>query len=148
MDSLTPNDHFNAARKFQEYYDNALREIGVRAPSPVLGQTLGEYRRETDRTLKRTCLPPNHDLYKVNYRGLKNDSLQALEPQLLKACVAEMNNPDTVTPGEFRKVEVHDPYGRVQMTKFIGPECFVKQMGRPGRRVVAFRAIPAENLLK
>jgi hypothetical protein len=139
--SLNEQDHFNACRQFQEYYDNYLREVGVRAPPPTLGQTVSDYRRETCRRFKRTFLPPIHDLYQVNYRGLRNDSLQALEPQLLEACVTEANNPNTVTPGEFRKIEVRNPYGQLQMTKFIGPECFVKQMGRPGRRVVSFRTI-------
>jgi hypothetical protein len=103
-----------------------------------MGQTVTDYRREMCRQFKRTFLPQNHDLYRVNYRGLKNDSLQALEPQLLQACVVEANNPNTVDPGEFRKIEVRNQYGQLQMTKFIGPECFVKQMGRPGRRVTSF----------
>src|SRR5258705_11210616 len=130
----TDEDHFHASRKFQEYYDDYLRQVGGRAPQPVLGQTVSDYRKETCRAFKRNFLPPNHDLYQVQYRGLRNDSLEALEPQLLQACVTEANNPNTVTPGEFRKVEVRNQYGQLQMTKFVGPESFVKQMGRPGRR--------------
>jgi hypothetical protein len=34
----TDQDHFQAARQYQEYYDNALRPIGLRAPSPVAKQ--------------------------------------------------------------------------------------------------------------
>ena len=85
----TEQDHFNAARKFQEYYDEELRDIGVRAPQPILGEPVNHYRKEFLRTLKRTFLPQNHDLYKVNYRGLKADALQAFEPQLLAAAVVE-----------------------------------------------------------
>jgi hypothetical protein len=134
----TDEDHFQVARQYQEYYDNTLREVGGRAPQPILGQSATRYRKETCRAFKRNFLPPNHELYQVNYRGLKTDSLAALEPQLLQACVAEANNPNTVPPGEFRKIEVRNQYGQLQMTKFIGPESFVKAMGRPGRRVVAF----------
>jgi hypothetical protein len=65
----TPQDHFDAARKFQEFYDAQLRRVGMRAPEPTLGQTVNDYRRETLRTLKRTFLPQNHDLYRVNYRA-------------------------------------------------------------------------------
>jgi hypothetical protein len=142
----TEQQHFDAARQYQAYYDEYLREVGGRAPSPTLGQSVNDYRRETCRTFKRTFLPPVHDLYQVNYRGLRSDALQVFEPQLLQACVQEANNPNTVTPGEFRKIEVRNQYGQLQMTKFIGPECFVKQMGRPGRRVVAFNRTAVEPI--
>ena len=52
-------EHFDASRKFQAYYDEVLRKIGVRAPQPVLGTTVNDYRRETLRNLKRTFLPQN-----------------------------------------------------------------------------------------
>jgi hypothetical protein len=58
----TPQEHFDAARRFQEFYDETLRKIGARAPEPTVGQTCNDYRRETLRNLKRTFLPPVHDL--------------------------------------------------------------------------------------
>jgi hypothetical protein len=134
----TPEQHFDAARKFQAFYDEALRRVGMRAPQPVLGETVNHYRRETLRNLKRTFLPQNHDLYQVQYRQLKADALQVLEPQLLQACVVEANNPQHVPPGELRKVEELDEYGKLRMIKWVGQESFVKQMGRPGRRVKSF----------
>jgi hypothetical protein len=50
----TPEQHFDAARRFQEFYDATLRKIGARAPQPILGETVNHYRRETLRNLKRT----------------------------------------------------------------------------------------------
>jgi hypothetical protein len=134
----TPEQHFDAARRFQEFYDQTLRRVGMRAPEPVLGQTCNDYRRETLRNLKRTFLPQNHDLYQVQFRQLKADALQVFEPQLLSACVTEAYNPAHVPPGELRKIEEYDEYGKVRTIKFIGQESFVKQMGRPGRRVKSF----------
>jgi hypothetical protein len=134
----TPEQHFDAARKFQAYYDETLRKVGMRAPQPTLGQTVNDYRRETLRTLKRTFLPQNHDLYQVQFRQLPADVLQVFEPQLLNACVVEANNPIHVPPGELRKIEEYDQYGQVKTIKFIGQESFVKAMGRPGRRVKSF----------
>src|SRR5215831_13639044 len=134
----TPEQHFDAARKFQEFYDQALRKVGMRAPEPTLGQTVNNYRRETLRALKRTFLPEVHDLYKVNYRGLKADALQALEPQLLNAVVVEAYNPQHVPVGELRKIEELDEYGKLKTIRWIGQESFVKRMGRPGRRVTSF----------
>ena len=109
-----------------------------------LGQSVNDYRRETLRTLKRTFLPQNHELYQVQYRALKADALDALEPQLLKAVVAEANNPAHVPAGELKKIEELDEFGKLKMIRFVGQESFVKQMMRPGRRVVRFMA-PADN---
>src|SRR6516164_826427 len=134
----TPQDHFDQARKFQAYYDETLRKVGMRAPQPVLGDTVNNYRRETLRNLKRTFLPQTHPLYEVQFRELKADALQVLEPQLLNACVVEANNPAHVPRGELRKIEELDDYGAVKTIRFIGPESFVKAMGRPGRRVKSF----------
>jgi hypothetical protein len=91
------------------------------------------------RNLKRTFLPQNHPLYEVQYRELKADALQVFEPQLLNACVVEANNPAHVEPGELRKIEELDDYGKVKIVRWIGQESFVKQMGRPGRRVIGFK---------
>ena len=72
-------------------------------------------------------------------RGLPGEALQAIEPQVLNAVIVEANNPNTVLPGEFRQIEERDDFGALLVRRFIGPESFVKQMGRPGRRVVSFR---------
>jgi len=131
-------EHFDAARKFQEFYDNTLRKIGMRAPQPVLGDTVNNYRRETLRTLKRTFLPQNHELYQIQFRGLPADVLNPFEAQLLQACVVEANNPQHVPAGELRKIEELDEFGKLKTIRWIGQESFVKQMGRPGRRVKSF----------
>ena len=134
----TPEQHLSACLKFQEYYDDTLRKVGMRAPQPTLGQTVNDYRRETLRTIKRTFLPQNHPLYAVQMRQLKADALGVLEPQVLEAAVTEANNPVHVEPGQLRKVEELDEYGKLKTIKWIGPESFVKAMGRPGRRVTSF----------
>jgi hypothetical protein len=133
-------DHFEASRNFQAYYDDAMREVGVRIPAPVLGMSTNQYRRKTLAALQRALLPRNHDLSRVDFHELKADALQVIEPQTLDACKAERINPNNVPLGEIKPIKVFDQYGRVQMTKFIGQESFVKTMGRPGRRVTSFAA--------
>ena len=67
------------------------------------------------------------------------DVLKIFEPQVLKACVKEYQNPNNVPLGEIRAVPRRDPLTRtVQAIDYIGRESFVKAMGRPGRRVVSF----------
>jgi hypothetical protein len=112
----------------------------MRAPQPTLGQKVNDYRVETLRMMKRTFLPQNHLLYKVNYRGLRNDSamIEVFEPKMLQAVPIEAFNPAHVPPGEMKKIERLDEYGKVKFVEFVGQECFTKQMMRPGRRVASF----------
>jgi hypothetical protein len=70
----------------------------------------------------------------VQYRGLDADTLQIFEPQLLQAAVKEANNPIHVPPGELRQVNELDDYGALKTIKFIGQDCFVKQMMPPSKK--------------
>ena len=133
----TPRQHFEAARQFQEYYDQTLRKVGTRAPPPAVNQSVNDYRRETLRTLKRTFLPQNHPLYQVQMRDLRADALDALEPQVLQAVAVEAINPENLAPGEIRAIEKVDEFGNKRID-WVGRESFVKDMMRPGRRVVSF----------
>ena len=133
----TEQQHFDASKQFQAFYDETLRRVGARAPQPTLGQNVDDYRRETLRQLKRTFLPEAHPLHQVQYRGLRSDALAVFEPQLLTAVVAEANNPAHVPPGELRKIERHDEYGKLKFVDWVGQESFVKQMMRPGRHVAS-----------
>lgn len=90
------------------------------------------------RLLKKTFIPPTHDLYKVNMRGLPADVLSGFEEMLLPACRTEAFNPLTVPRGEIREVMKTDANG-LKVRHFIGQESFVKQMMRPARRVISFR---------
>jgi hypothetical protein len=124
------------ARVYQERADDALSPWDLRAPAPVLGQDIDSYRRELDVKLKKQ-LPEDHKLRQVQYRALKNDALDVLEPQLYKAVRDGAFAVDTVPPGEMRRVVKVSKDG-MKMVEFIGRESFVKEMGRPGRRVKSF----------
>ena len=134
----TPQKHFDASRKWQEHYQKEVEDIGLRIPSPVLGQSTNDYRRELMRLLKKTFIPTTHDLYRVQMRQLPDDVLSGFEDMLLPACKTEAFNPLTVPKGEIREVVKTDVNG-LKVRHFIGQDSFVKFMGRPGRRVVSFR---------
>src|SRR5262249_6992457 len=140
MPTTLDNDHFAGCRRWQEHYQNAVAEIGVRIPAPVLGQSVNAYRCEVLRMLKRTFLPQNNEYYRVQYRALKNDTaaLNALEPLALAEVLVQAKNPANVPRGEIREIKEHDRAGRYTSSTFIGQESFVKAMGRPGRRVLGF----------
>jgi len=101
----TPEQHFDAARKFQEFYDNTLRKIGMRAPQPVLGTTVNDYRRETLRTIKKTFLPTDHELYRVQFRGLPADVLNPLRHSFLVPPLPRPIIPRTSPPASYVRLK-------------------------------------------
>jgi hypothetical protein len=125
-------------RNDQAYYDSWLVKIGERARAPVLGEDRTTYRQEQLRAIKRQHLR-NHDLYKVNMRGLTGQALDNIEPMVLQAAVDEYWNPRNVPLGEIHERKRMDENGQVRCIEFLGQESFVKFMGRPGRRVTGFR---------
>lgn len=133
---------------WREYFDEALRTIGVRAPMPNLNQSANDYVRETCRSLKHRYLPQNHELYAVQYRGLDADVLERFAPQLVEAVKVEAVNPENLKPGEIKPIERLDPQtGQVRSRDWIGQRSFVADPAygfRPGRKVVRFLA-PVDN---
>ena len=83
--TYTDRDHLERSREYQALYDDAMREVGVRIPAPVLGQTVNEYRRKTLHAFQQATIPRNHPLHSVDFKCLQNDALQVIEPQLLQA---------------------------------------------------------------
>jgi len=134
----TPQEHLDNIVKYREYYNKELDDIGFQAPTPKADQTGGNYRRTALQYFADRFLPQVHEFAKMNYLEMPYDVLKIFEPQVLKACVKEYQNPNNVPLGELRKIERKDGFGNTKI-EFVGRESFVKAMGRPGRRVVSFR---------
>jgi hypothetical protein len=125
-----------SARVYQERYDDALQPLGVRANAPVLGQDILDYRRNELVRIKK-LLPDDHELRRVQIRQLPTAALDTFEPQYLRECRATAYRADTVPLGQMRRVEDIDANG-LKIVKWIGQTSFVREMGRPCRRVVSF----------
>jgi hypothetical protein len=124
-----------AARVIQARYDAAFEPWGVRAPEPPLGQDLDTYRRNLAVQAKR-LLPENHQLRKVQYRGLQDDTLNAFEPQLLNAVRTHaMDNSTVPYDAPLRRVEVRDQNG-LKVVNWIGQRSFIHDFTRPCRRAI------------
>ena len=128
----SPQQHFEASRKWQEHYQREVEDIGLNIPPPTLGQSTNDYRREMMRLMKKTFLPQAHELSRVNMRGLPDTALAGIELALLPAVKVEAFNPLTVPKGEFREIVKTDANG-LKTRCFVGQEHFTKFMGRPGR---------------
>ena len=144
-------EHCDTCRQWQEYFDGKLRSIGMRAPAPVLGQSVADYRRSVLVKAKRAFIPRSHELRQFSLDNIRGDALNVLEPQILDAAVVEACNPANVPRGELRKREEFDEYGAVKTIKFYGQDHFatLPNFGvdaninfgggaRPGRRMRFF----------
>jgi hypothetical protein len=126
-----------SARIFQERYDQAFAPWGMRAPEPVIGEPVDDYRRNLAVKAKR-LLPDGNELKPVQFRALETDVLDRFEPRLLRDCKEAAYRADSVPPGQMRRVEAVDGNGYKEV-RWIGQECFVRDMMVPGRRVLGFR---------
>jgi hypothetical protein len=126
-----------SARVYQARADSVFQEWGFRAPAPVIGQDPEDYRRDLAVKAKEQ-LPYGHELRKIKLWKLPKDTFEVFEPQVYAACREAASRPDSVPPGEMREVVRINPQNGHKEIHFLGRESFVREMGRPGRRVVSF----------
>jgi hypothetical protein len=139
-DQLTRDDLLrmqSAARVYQARADSVFEQWGFRAPAPAIGQDPEDYRRDLAVQAKRQ-LPYGHELRRVKLWGLSRAAFEALEPQVYDACRDAASRPDSVPAGTMREVTKINPQNGHKEIHFIGDTSFVKDMMRPGRRVVSF----------
>jgi hypothetical protein len=126
-----------SARVYQARADSVFEEWGFRAPAPVIGQDPEDYRRDLAIMAKRQ-LPYGHKSRIKNLRKLPRDIFETFEPQIYDACREAATRPDAAAPGEMRQITKINPQNGHKEITFIGNESFVKDLTRPGRRVVSF----------
>jgi hypothetical protein len=136
--AMTPQDHAERCREYQAHYNKTLADIGWQAPLPKAGQTGGGYRRQSLQHFADSLLPQNHQYAKMDWKTLPYEAVKNFETEMLQACVDEYRNPANVRKGELRMITGTDPQTGMKFNKFYGQDCFVKFLGRPGRRVVSF----------
>jgi hypothetical protein len=138
---LTPQEHAEKISSYRVYYNRLLEPIGFQSPTPKAGQRGGEYRRQALQTFADSLLPQSHTFAQMPWTDKERmpyDVLKNFEPQLLQHCVTEYQNPANVPYGTLREITKTTTNGAKTIT-FVGQDCFVKFMGRPGRRVTSFR---------
>lgn len=153
----TREQHFDVCRRWQEHFDSKLSQVGMRAPAPVLGQTVNDYRRDVLVKAKRAFIPRTHQLRQFSLDDIRDDALGTIESQILDAVVVEANNPQNVERGQLRELQKTDPRTGHKMNVFIGQESFatLPNFGvnaginfgggaRPGRRARFFNRLTSE----
>jgi hypothetical protein len=134
------DDEHAAFADAQAKADAVFNGFGQRAPRPLEGEALLDYRRRLATKLKSY----SPAWKSVKFSQLPEQAFEIAETQVYSDAVAAASNPVDLNPGELREVTKIDPQTGVRTIVFYGKESFVKQMGRPGRRVASFRTLASQ----
>jgi hypothetical protein len=134
------DDEHAAFAEAQSRADAIFNGFGKRAPRPLEGETLFDYRKRMATALK------SHSPQWKNAKLSRLDSeiFEPIEAQIYADAASAAANPVDLKAGELRMVTKIDPATGVRTNVFYGSESFVKQMGRPGRRVQSFRTLASQ----
>ena len=131
------DDEHAAFADAQARADTVFSGFGQRAPRPLEGESLIGYRKRLATKLKSYS-----PVWKnVKFSQLPDEAFGIAETQVYSDAAVAAANPMDLEAGELRMVTKIDPATGVRSNVFYGKESFVKQMGRPGRRVAAFRTM-------
>jgi hypothetical protein len=134
------DDEHAAFADAQARADSVFSGFGQRAPRPLEGESLFDYRKRLATKLK-TYSP----IWKnVKFSQLPDEAFRIAEDQVYNDATTAAANPMDLEAGELRAVTKTDPTTGVRTIVFYGKESFVKQMGRPGRRVASFRTLASQ----
>jgi hypothetical protein len=124
----------------QSRADGVFSGFGSRAPRPLEGEALGDYRRRLATKLKSHSATWKN----IKFSKLDDEAFAVAEAQVYSDATGAASNPVDLEAGELREVTKIDPQTGVRSIVFYGKESFVKGMGRPGRRVASFRTMASQ----
>jgi hypothetical protein len=134
------DDEHAAFADAQSRADAVFNGFGQRAPRPLEGETIIDYRKRLATKLKGYSTAWKS----VKFSQLPEEAFNIAETQVYADAISAATNPTDLEAGELRQVTKTDPSTGVRTIVFYGKESFVKQMGRPGRRVKSFRTMASQ----
>jgi hypothetical protein len=144
MIQRTPEEEAELQRRltgYQARYDEVLAPVRRAAPPPRLGEGANAYRRRR-LGFVQMFLPSDDPLHDLSLAKCDAATIGVLEKQILHAAREVARSPSKLANTPAGRPDSLDPNIRaVTMadgtTTYHGT-CFVKAMGRPGRRVTGF----------
>jgi hypothetical protein len=142
-------DNAESRRVIAETYADAYASFGTEVPAPTDDEAPSAYRRRLYNRLARK-LPVSHDLADLRADDLGGSTLvfDNFEKLLLDAAKAEGEHPslDNLPPDGSLISRVRTDENNAKWTEYFGKESFIKDLGRPGRRVMRI-VHPAHGVL-
>jgi hypothetical protein len=129
----------------QSRWDSTFAALGRSAPARRADESGTSYLRRLSR-VGRKYIPRGEQIAQVDFDELP-DAVVPKFSELMRAAVARnVVRTDNMQPGELKSVMRRDENTGMQIREWHGPTSFVKEMGRPCRRVVRINA-PATTAL-
>ena len=134
------DDEHAAFADAQAKADSVFNGFGKRAPRPLEGESLMDYRKRL-----ATALKPYSTMWKNSKLSrMDDDTFANVETQIYTDAATAAATPIDLGEGELRMVTKVNPATNQRYHDFYGKESFVKKMGRPGRRVQSFRTLASQ----
>jgi hypothetical protein len=124
-------------RNAQSRADAVAQLFGERAPQPVTGEPLREYRERLLHPWQRYSAYKGANLAKIG----DAKAFDAIEAQIYADASKASEDPDA-PPGQLRMITKIDEHGR-KINTFFGRGTFISQLRMPSRRVASFNTQPA-----
>ena len=124
----------------QERWEETFQKLGRSAPAPRADEATADYLRRVSR-VGRKYVPRSEEICSVAFDYTMPDAVVPRFSEMMRAAVERsMYRTDNMAEGEMRQVLETDPNTGAKIRTFIGPTSFVKEMGRPCRRVTRINA--------
>jgi hypothetical protein len=88
----------------------------------------------------RKYIPAGEEIAQVSFAQLPDDVVPKFAEIMRERVEANLFRTDNMRPGDMRAVMIVDENTGMKQRCWIGPESFVKEMGRPCRKVVSIKA--------
>jgi hypothetical protein len=119
-----------------ELWDATFAKLGRSAPAQRADEATVDYQRRLAR-VGRKYIPSGEEIARVRFDSSMVDSVVPRFSEMMRAAVERnLYRTDNMQEGELRPVLETDENTGMKTRKWIGPTSFVKEMGRPCRRVV------------
>jgi hypothetical protein len=120
----------------QALWDQTFSKLGRSAPVRRADESGADYLRRLSR-VGRKYTPRAEEIARVAFDHTLPDAYVPQYSELMRAAVERnIMRSDNMRPGEMRPVMIVDENTGMKQRHFIGPTSFVRDMGRPCRRVV------------
>jgi hypothetical protein len=130
----------------QARWDATFSKLDRSCPARRADESEMNYLRRLSR-VGRKYIPKGEQIAQVQFDHTLPDDVIPRYAELMRECVERnLRRTDNMQPGDMRSVMVTDENTGAKIREWVGPESFVKSMGRPCRRVIAINA-PAPSRL-
>ena len=130
-----PDDDVAKYADAQLRADGVAQMFGKQAPRWLSGETLGQY----ERRLATLFRPHSKAWSDVKMSDLPDGAFKNAQDQIYADAMIAAHHPPDLGENEHRKVMKTDPDTGMKKIEWMGHTSFIKDLGRPGRRVAYFR---------